>query len=149
MKLKYKIIKTEEQYYDYCKKLEKLLSDDPNGNADEIELLTFLIEKWDSENISIQELNPIELLIALMKENNINATKLSEILNLSKGTVSKMLNYKKGLSKETIRKLSSYFAITQESLNRPYNLKNKSNRRLGHKTLINKQKQLEKRIQYQ
>ena len=44
-----------------------------------------------------------------MESNNIKAKELGEILNLSKGTISKILNYQKGLSKETIRKLSDYF----------------------------------------
>ncbi len=143
MKLDYKIIKTEEQYFDYCSKLEKLLSQDPNENLDEIELLTLLIEKWDSENILIPELDPIQLVKALMTENGINATKLSEILGLSKGTISKMLNYQKGLSKDTIRKLSKYFAISQESLNQPYKLKNPINRKFRNASLMNTKKQME------
>ncbi|MBK9256540.1 MAG: helix-turn-helix domain-containing protein [Saprospiraceae bacterium] len=91
---------------------------------DEVELLTLLIEKWDSENIKILELNPIETVKALMKEHNLNSTDLSKILNLSKGTISKMLNYNKGLSKETIRNLSIYFKLNQEIFNQPYKLEN-------------------------
>ncbi|MFZ1749896.1 MAG: hypothetical protein WAU01_06875 [Saprospiraceae bacterium] len=64
--------------------------------------MTLLIEKWDAENIKISELNPIETIKALMLENQQNAPDLSKILNLSKGRISKMFNYYKGLSKETI-----------------------------------------------
>lgn len=62
-----------------------------------------------------------------MAEHNLNATDLSNILNLSKGTVSKMLNYNKGLSKETIRNLSVYFNLNQEIFNQPYKLKKEIN----------------------
>ncbi len=48
-----------------------------------------------------------------------------EILGLSKGTVSKILNYQKGFSKETIRKLATHFKLYQEAFNRPYPLVNK------------------------
>ncbi len=121
-KLKYTVIKNSKQYDIYCKKLEKLIASGDSKNADEIELLTLLIEKWDAENNSIPDADPIELLKSLMEANKLKAKDLAEILGLSKGTVSKMLNYRKGLSKETIRKLSSYFKVSQEAFNRPYKI---------------------------
>ena len=75
-----------------------------------------------------------------MQENNLKAKDLSKILNLSKGTVSKILNYQKGLSKETIRKLSDYFKISQEAFNRPYPLINKVNRQFQNARLMNTRK---------
>ncbi len=44
-------------------------------------------------------------------------------LKVSKGLVSDIINYKKGLSKEIIRLLSDYFKVSQEAFNRPYKLK--------------------------
>jgi len=41
---------------------------------------------------------------------------------VSKGLVSDILNYKKGLSKEIIRKLSDTFKLSQETFNRHYDL---------------------------
>ena len=120
--LKYTIIKTEKQYNEYCNALEELLFQEKMAFSDEIELLTLLIEKWDAEHNSFYDLNPVELLKALMEENKLKPKDLIEILNLSKGTVSKILNYHKGLSKETIRKLSNYFKVSQEAFNRPYKL---------------------------
>ena len=144
--LKYTIIKSESQYDEYCNILEGLLLKDDMGNEDEIELLTFLIEKWDSENNSLFDLDPIALLKSLMKENSLQAKDLVEILHLSKGTVSKMLNYNRGLSKDTIRKLSSYFNVSQEAFNRPYRLNNEINRRFRDASLMNTRKNLEKVI---
>jgi HTH-type transcriptional regulator/antitoxin HigA len=120
--LKYKIIKSEEQYDQYCHILEGLVSNDSTELQDEIELLTFLIEKWDEEHNTFNDLNPIELLNALMQENQLKSKDLAEILDLSKGTVSKILNYHKGLSKDSIRKLADFFKISQEAFNRPYSL---------------------------
>src|SRR5690606_25974495 len=110
----------------YCNRIEELIILDYSKNQDEIELLELLIGKWDDEHSIISDMNPIELLNALMSENNINATDLVEILNLSKGTISKMLNYHKGISKESIRKLSDYFKVSQEMFNKPYSLVTKS-----------------------
>jgi len=50
------------------------------------------------------------------------AQDLTAILGISKGYVSDILNYKKGLSKDVIRKLAEYFKVRQEAFNRPYNL---------------------------
>lgn len=138
--LKYTVIKTDEQYKAYCKILEKLLENNNEAAADEIDLLTLLIEKWDEENTSFNELTPIELLKSLMEENNLKAVDLANILELSKGTVSRILNYQKGLSKETIRKLSEYFNMNQEAFNRPYKLNSKITRPLKNASIVNKKK---------
>jgi HTH-type transcriptional regulator/antitoxin HigA len=62
--LKYTIIKSRQQYNDYCKELEQLLdsNDDNNDKVDEIELLTLLIEKWDAEHSMLLEVDPVELI---------------------------------------------------------------------------------------
>ncbi|MCK4678184.1 MAG: helix-turn-helix domain-containing protein [Bacteroidales bacterium] len=130
--LKYTVIKTKKQYNEYCNVLEELLTQDKKVLSDEIELLTLLIEKWDAEHNSFDDLNPVELIRALMEENNLKPKDLIEILDLSKGTVSKILNYHKGLSKDTIRKLSHYFKVSQEAFNRPYKLVNEKNKGKNH-----------------
>ena len=140
--LKYTVIKTEKQYNNYCKVLEDLLSKDSPALDDEIELLTLLIEKWDSEHSTFNDLDPIQLIKSLMEENNMKAVGLAKLLGLSKGTVSKILNYQKGLSKETIRKLSDNFQISQEAFNRPYKLKNEINRQFRDASLMNTKKDL-------
>ena len=125
--LKYKIVKTERQYDKYCKILEELVFKNLKKNEDEIELLTLLIEKYDEENYQTPELDPIALLKSLMTEHKMKAKDLVEILELSKGTISKILNYQTGLSKGTIRKLSNRFKLNQEAFNRPYKLKSPIN----------------------
>lgn len=138
--LKYTIIKNEKQYKEYCDTLENLVCEEDQMYQDEIELLTLLIEKWDDENNSLMELDPIQLLKSLMTEQGLKSKDLVEILKLSKGTVSKILNYQKGLSKETIRKLSNYFKLSQEAFNRPYKLVNEINRHYRNANLMNTKK---------
>lgn len=142
--MEYKIIKSESQYESYCNKLNELVKNPLTRESDDVELLTLLIGKWDTENIKFSELNPIETIKALMKEHKLNSTDLSTILNLSKGTVSKMLNYNKGLSKETIRNLSVYFKLNQEIFNQPYKLENEINRKFRDASLMNTKKAISK-----
>lgn len=122
--LKYTIIKNQQQYNDYCDCLESLVcAEEPKpGYNDEIELLELLIEKWDSENNSFKDLDPVQLLKSLMLQNKMKSKDLISLLGLSKGTISKILNYHKGLSKESIRKLAAHFKLSQEAFNRPYPL---------------------------
>ncbi len=142
--LKYRIIKTKKQYNEYCNILENLVLLNNKAEEDEVELLTLLIEKWDSEHNSFDEITPVELIKALMETNNLKSKDLVKILGLSKGTVSKILNYQKGLSKETIRKLSDYFKVSQEAFNRPYKLVNEVNRHFKDASLMNTKKHLKK-----
>jgi HTH-type transcriptional regulator/antitoxin HigA len=123
--LQYKVIKTDSQYNKYCDILEALVDSGKKTKAvqDEKELLTLLIEKYDEENNTFNDVAPIELLKGLMKEHKMKAVDLAKLLHVSAGLVSDMLNYKKGLSKETIRILSERFKLNQEAFNRPYNLK--------------------------
>lgn len=122
--LLYKIIKSKKQYFEYCNILETLVSSGTinHHSQDEIDLLTLLIEDYDQKNSNIKELDPIALLKGLMNEHQLNATDLVNILGVSKGLVSDILNFKKGLSKEVIRKLAAHFHLRQEAFNRPYAL---------------------------
>lgn len=140
--LKYTVIKDVEQYKKYCDILEELILNENNTTKDELELLTLLIEKWDEEHNSFKDSDPIELLKSLMNEHDLKAKDLARILNLSKGTISKILNYHKGLSKDTIRKLSDYFKLSQEAFNRPYKLINEVNRHFRDASLMNTRKKI-------
>jgi len=122
--LKYKVIKTQEQYFEYCRELERM---DDSGEAegkyqDEAELLMVLIEAYDNEHSTLPDFDPVEMLQSLMADHKMKAKDLAELLNVSKSYVSEILHYKKGMSKEVIRKLAERFAMRQEAFNRPYKL---------------------------
>lgn len=142
--LKYKVITGKNQYKEYCNVLENLVFSGlkDRNTKDEIALLTLLIEKWDAEHIASTELDPIQLLQSFIKENNLKAKDIVEILGISKGYVSDILNYKKGLSKEVIRKLADYFKVSQEAFNRPYKLVVPENSHLRNASVMNTKKEL-------
>jgi len=124
-KLKYKVIKSDRQYNQYCRMLQQLIEQPSGpGKRDEIELLTVLIHQYDEVQDELGELDPIQLLKSFMQDHQMNASNLVDILGISKGYVSDILNYKKGLSKEVIRKLALRFKVRQEAFNRPYKLEN-------------------------
>jgi HTH-type transcriptional regulator / antitoxin HigA len=122
--LKYTIIKNKTQYKDYSNKLEELVFANVKSKAvkDEIDLLTLLIEKWDAEHNHFNQVDPVTLLKSFMEEQNMKATGLVKLLGVSKGYVSEILNYKKGMSKDVIRKLAGHFKVSYEAFNRVYKL---------------------------
>ena len=140
--LKYKIIKSKTQYKEYSRILEGLLDRHSASKEikEEIALLTLLIEKWDEEHNSFNEMDPIELLHSLMTEHQLKAKDLVDILDVSKGLISDILHYKKGLSKEIIRGLSEYFKVAQEAFNRPYKLVYLINSHLRNASVMNTRK---------
>lgn len=146
--LLYKVIKSEKQYYDYCHILEELvgLKKKSRFQQDTIELLTLLIEKWDEEHNTFSEADPIEMLKYLMIENKLKAIELAGVLGVSKSLISDILNYRRGLSKEIIRKLADHFKLSQEIFNKPYKLVSPLNAHLKDASVMNTRKQLPKAI---
>lgn len=142
--LKYKVITSEKQYNKYAKTLEELVFSTPKTKAtkDEIALLTLLIEKYDEEHNTFELSDPIVLLKSLMKDHKMKAVDVAKLLNVSEGLVSDILNYKKGLSKETIRTLSEKFKLNQEAFNRPYELKVPAIPKVTNARIMNTRKDL-------
>ena len=122
--LKYTVVKNDEQYFEYCDRLEELVSSGLNdeGSVNEYELLYLLIKTWDNEHRSIPEMDPVEYIKSFMEDHGLKQTDLVEIAGVGKSTISEILNYKKRMSKSVIRKIADYFKIQQEALNRPYRL---------------------------
>ena len=142
--LKYKVIPSKTQYKEYSNVLEELVfsgSKDRN-TKDEIALLTLFIEKWDPEHTTFEEVDPIRLLHSLMADHNMKAKNLVKLLDVSKGYVSDILNYKKGLSKDVIRKLAKHFKVSQEAFNRPYKLIVPENSHYRNASVMNTKKEL-------
>lgn len=122
--LKYTVIKAEPQYQAYCRQLETLVAaPHPLAAAqEEIDLLTLLIETWDQSHATLPDADPIDLLRSLLVGRRLLAKDLAAVLGLGKGAVSDILSRRRGLSKEVIRRLASYFQVSQAAFNRPYEL---------------------------
>lgn len=141
--IKYTVIRNKSQYEQYCNQLEKLATDENNKNLqDEIDLLTLLIEKYDEEHNTFKETDPITLLRSFMRDHHLKPQDMTGILGIGKSYVSDILNYKKGLSKDVIRKLADYFKVRQEAFNRPYKLVSPVNAHLRNASVMNTTKEL-------
>ena len=142
--LQYKVIKTITQYKEYCNLLEEvtMIKKKTRQQQDPIDLLTLLIEKWDEEHNTFSEADPVELLDYLMKENKLKAVDLARELAVSKSLVSDILHYRRGLSRDIIRKLANRFKVSQELFNKPYKLISPVNSHLKDASVMNTKKRL-------
>lgn len=140
---KYKVIKSDDQYREYCNLLEELVGRKENAEfEDDIELLMMLIEKWDDEHSILTAADPVGILKYLMDEHRLKAKDIAALLCVNKSTVSEILHYRKGFSKEIIRKLADHFKVRQEALNRSYKLVSRLNSHLRNAGVMNTPKNL-------
>ena len=117
--MKYTIIKSKKQYFEYCSRIELLgeIKKKSKDITEEIELLQLLIDKYDSEKLISNSIPPHELLKALLVEHNMKGVDLAQLLQVSPGLISDMLSGKKAFSKNSIRVLSQHFRLRQEAFN--------------------------------
>lgn len=122
MKAYLKVIETKKEYELALKKFQELFHVKSGTEAEkEAKLLALLIEDYENKNIHIPEPNPIEAIKFMMEQSQMSLKDLAEILG-NKGNVSKVLNKKRKLSIDMIRKLSKYLHIPADILIKDYAL---------------------------
>jgi HTH-type transcriptional regulator/antitoxin HigA len=129
--MKYSEIVNINQYNEYCKRhleLGKVLGMGKGNDEikNEYYILDLIIEDYgNKQNNPFEKLTPVDLLKALMVEYGYSGYKLSKELKISQSIISDILNYKRGFSKEVIRKLATKFGLSQASFLKEYELINK------------------------
>lgn len=117
-----KIIKTEEDYDKAIERLELIFDAEPGTQeGDEMELLSLLITKYEDEHYPIPKPDPIVAIEFIMEQTNMKPKDLVGIIG-DKASVSKILNRKRKLSLEMIRKLNEILKIPFETLLKDYSL---------------------------
>lgn len=118
--MKLKLIKTEKDYYQALKRLEQIFDSNPGTDeGDELEILGILIQNYENEFFPIGLPDPIEAIKFRMEQLNYSQNDLAEIIGL-KSRASEILNRKRKLSLEMIRKLNEKLHIPSEVLIQPY-----------------------------
>ena len=112
-----KIVRTESDYAEAVARLEYLgdHADLTADEADEMELLTFMLEKYDQENNRIDLPDPVEAIKFRMEQENLSRKDLAAYLG-SEAKVSEVLNRKISLSLNMVRALSEGLGIPVEVL---------------------------------
>lgn len=109
-------IETKYDYEKFVTLLEEFLEKEESESLSEqesllIELLLVLVQEYESQNVSLPELNPHDILIHLMEAQELKQTDLVGAIG-SSGVVSEIVNGKREISKAQARSLGELFNVS-------------------------------------
>ncbi len=113
-------IRSEKDYQKALERLEEIF-DAKKGTeqGDELEILTILIDRFENENFPIGMPDPIEAIKFRMEQMGMKQKDLAELVGF-KSRVSEILNKKRKLTLNMIRKLNTTLNIPTEVLIQDY-----------------------------
>ena len=113
-------VRNEKDYQKALKRLE-VIFDAKKGTeqGDELEILSILIDNYENKNLPIGMPDPIEAIKFRMEQMGLKQKDLAEIVGF-KSRVSEILNKKRKLTIEMIRKLNATLHIPTEVLIQEY-----------------------------
>ena len=116
-------IKTKADHRAALKEIERLMEAQPGTPAgDRLEVLTTLVERYESQHEPIDPPNPVDALLYYMESRGLTRRDLEPYLG-SRARVAEVLNRRRSLTIEMIRKLHAGLGISAEVLIRPYAVK--------------------------
>ncbi len=107
------VVSGEQQNQLYVDKLEKLTSRAMVTPAEEklIALLTVLVEEYEAKHHPVPEAGPVDVVRHLMEAHRLRQKDLVDVFG-TESIVSDVLNGKRDLTKEHIRRLSARFHVS-------------------------------------
>ena len=116
-------IKTKADHRAALKEIERLMDAKPGTPAgDRLEILTTLVDHYESEHESVEPPDPIDALIYHMESRGLTRRDLEPFLG-SRARVAEVLNRRRALTIEMIRKLHEGLGISADVLIRPYTVR--------------------------
>ena len=118
-----KPIKTKADHRAALKEIERLMDAKPGTPAgDRLDVLTTLVERYESQHEPIEPPDPIDALLYHMESRDLKRRDLEPYLG-SRARVAEVLNRRRPLTIEMIRKLHAGLGISAEVLIRPYTIR--------------------------
>ena len=119
-------IKTEADYDAALAEIDRLIVDDKEPakgtrNADRLEILLLLVRAYEQAHYPVDPPDPIDAIKFRMEQQGLTRRDL-ELIFGSSGRVSEILNRRRALTLDMIRRLHSELGIPLESLTREYEL---------------------------
>ncbi|NWF57846.1 MAG: transcriptional regulator [Fischerella sp.] len=109
-----RVIDTEEEYERLINEVSKFISLGEkltDEQADVLQLLAILIEKYEDENYQLEAAHPHEILQELMLARGLKQKDLVEVFG-SKGITSEVINGKRSISKSQAKALGAFFHVS-------------------------------------
>lgn len=129
-------IRNEEDYETALEEIEVLWDAEPDTpEADRLDILVMLVEAYEAEHYPIPDPDPIEMILHVMEARGLTRRDLEPFLG-SRARVSEILNRRRPLSLEMIRKLHSGLGIPADVLVQPYEVRATSRRTSAPESVI-------------
>ncbi|HHN93715.1 MAG TPA: helix-turn-helix domain-containing protein [Anaerolineae bacterium] len=113
-------VETEADYEAALKEIERLFDATPGTpEGDRLEVLTTLVEAYEEKRYAIPLPDPVEAIQYYMESRGLTRRDLESYIG-SRGRVSEILNRKRPLSIDMIRRLHAGLGIPAEVLIQPY-----------------------------
>jgi HTH-type transcriptional regulator/antitoxin HigA len=116
LKVPPKVIRSEEENERFIEELRRLEEHESDwGEAERrfAELLTLLIEEFEERNYTLRKASPVATVEFLMDQHGLKQKDLTDVFG-TPSIASEVLNGKRELNKEHIRKLSERFRVSPE-----------------------------------
>ena len=123
--MEFKPIKTDADYRAALKRLEKVFDAQPGTpESDELEILGLMVDDYENKHFPIEAPDPIEAIKIRMEEMHLKQVDLISEIG-GKSRVSEILNRKRRLTVDMIRKLTTRLNISAKVLISDYQITEK------------------------
>jgi len=121
--MKIRPIRTKADHRAAVKGIERLM-DARRGTTegDRLEVLTMLVERYEEQEVPIEAPNPIDALLYHMESRGVTRRDLEKFIG-SRARVAEVLNRRRPLTIDMIRRLNKGLGMSADVLIRPYALR--------------------------
>jgi HTH-type transcriptional regulator/antitoxin HigA len=106
-------IHTDREYRRALRQLDSLMTPKPGAARSlMIEMLSTLIEHYESQKLPAPQIRPAELLSHLLEARGISQAELARSTDISPATLSSVLAEQRGISKQNAVTLASFFNVS-------------------------------------
>jgi HTH-type transcriptional regulator / antitoxin HigA len=116
-------IRSEAEYDAALAELERLWgAQDGTPEGDRLGLLMVLVDAYENEHHAIEPPEPIEAIKQRMADLGMTRADLGGLLGVGSGRVSEILNRRRALTLDMVRKLAPALGLSERCLVQPYEL---------------------------
>jgi len=106
-------IRSRTAYEQALEQLESLMTPRPNAAQSMlIEMLSTLIEKYESREYPTPEVAPAQMLAKLLQTKGVTAAEVAKTTGIPAATLSNVLAERRGISKQNAYKLGEFFGLS-------------------------------------
>lgn len=117
-----RLVRTEADYEATLERIDAIFDAEPGTEeGDELDLLVTLVEAYERQHYPIEPLDPVEFLQGTMEVKGLGQKELAQLLG-SRSRASEILNRKRPLTLDQIRKISVGWNVPVEALIAEYEL---------------------------